>query len=334
MRARLLVFILLLAAPLCAAEAKPRVWESNFGEAILANCDIVVLGVAAAQRLQINGATSVEITVQEVLYGEEKATTISVLLSDTGVLKREAAVEGLFALKRIAGKGYSLVGKPEEAASGDQERDMKLSVAQAFIALEAEEAGAKRTQAYLDLLARHLLQGTYTAQNAALELKLWVQRRPELVTREIFDRFVKLHSEMGVAKSKIRADLFWALTLMVERKIKNDEFRQARRGKTTADKGKAIDALVALRENYTAAFGEADARLCDALAKDDSYSDAQVSSLTKLADAIRAELRRLEEERKRAGRPTTETRDVPAAEGTLPQPKILPAPPPRPEPDK
>ncbi len=319
--------VLTAVAPLSAQPAdapKARTWESNFGQVILANSDVIVLGVAAAKRSQVAGATAVEITVQDVVSGEEKAATITVVLSDPGVLKKDAAVEGLFALRRMAGSGYRLVGKPEEAPSGDRERDLKLAVTREFIALEKLDEGEARTEAFLSLVQAHLQRETHAAQNAGLELKLWVRRKPELISREIFNRFVRAHEELARGPAKARNDVFWAVTWMVELKIKGEEFRNARRGKTAAEKTQAVDALTGLRETYPEAFDEADARLCEGLAKDEGFNASQAGKLTDLAAAIRAELRRREEARRAETRPVTETREVPSAEARPPAPKVMP----------
>src|SRR5690606_34256128 len=110
-----LLAILLLAAPLAAAH------ESNFGRVILANCDLVVQGVASATRVEMKASVRVELAIESVLYGEQKQTDIVVFYNDPALLKKGEAVRGLFALKKLAEGGFNIVGKPVLTPAGDVE---------------------------------------------------------------------------------------------------------------------------------------------------------------------------------------------------------------------
>lgn len=297
---RVLLIALFFCGPLLA---QARVYESAFGENTLAKCDVILHATASAVRKSLGGAISVDLTVQDVIWGEEKAKEVKLIYTDKTLLKEGESVEGLFALKALAGQGYSPVGRPVALSSGDGERSSKIAVCRAFIELEQQEAGEDRLRAFEDLLAYHLSLGGYPGRNAAVELMLWVARKPGQVTRARFDRFkTLLASARQALDNRTRQDVQLALQGMVETRLKNDCFREARRGKAKADRVKAIAELAEFVKEYPRAFVEADAKLADAMAKECQDGETARTALEDLASEIRRELRarQIEEEARRA----------------------------------
>lgn len=297
----LLLILFLLAAPVLSQEA-PRAYESAFGENTLSKCELIVHAVASATRKSVGAAVAVDLTVQEVIYGTEKATELKLLLTDSTILKQGEAVEALFALKPLAERGYSLIGKPVVTSGNDGEKSAKIAVCRAFIELESSEAGEARTTAFEDLLALHLDEGGYPAQNAAVELLLWVARKPALVSRARFDRFRTI---AAAAKARLdersRQDVELALAGMVETRLKDKAFRDVRRGKTNAERLKGGSDLAEYFRDYPRAFVESDATLAEALAKVSVDGETARQALIDLGADIRRELRarKIEEEGKR-----------------------------------
>lgn len=297
MRAVLLL-CLVLAAPLCAE----RTYESAFGENTLAKCDLIVHAIAAAKRSKAPGAISVQLTVQEVLHGEEKSTEITLIYSDTTLLKENESVEALFALKAMADNGYSCVGRPVPMPSGDAEARAKVSVCKEFLALEKMEEGEARTEAFENLLAADLIEGGYPGQNAAVELLLWVSRKPGQVSKARYDRFKGILAEnKNHLDARAQKDVELALQGMVELQLKDAAFRAIRRGKNKQARVDGGNELAAFFKDYPRAFSADDAALCDALAKDCQDGDTARDNLSDMAEAIRREIkaRKLEEEGKR-----------------------------------
>ncbi len=297
MRAALLL-LFVLAAPLCAQ----RSYESAFGENTLSKCDLIVHAIAAAKRSKAPGAISVQLTVQEVLHGEEKSSEITLIYSDATLLKEGESVEGLFALKALAESGYACVGRPVPMPSGDAEARAKVSVCKEFLALEKMEEGEARTDAFEDLLAADLAEGGYPGQNAAVELLLWVSRKPGQVSRGRYDRFKGILAENKSRLDKrAQKDVELALQGMVELQLKDASFRSIRRGKTKQARVEGGNELAAYFKDYPRAFGTDDAALADALAKECKDGETAKENLSDLAEAIRREIkaRKIEEEGKR-----------------------------------
>lgn len=280
-----LLAILLLAAPLAAAH------ESNFGRVILANCDLVVQGVASATRVEMKASVRVELAVESVLYGEQKQTDIVVFYNDPALLKKGEAVRGLFALKKLAEGGFNIVGKPVLTPAGDVEEADKLRVARDFISLEKEAEGEGRTARFWELLIEHLKLGGYPAQNAAVELMFVARDRSAIITEQRFDDVIAARdSALNRLTTQAKDDLKLACQGMVEAKVKSAKFKRVRRGEDKTEKRKAADDLLALQKDYPRAFTEEDAKLAEALAEgsDDARLDEKLEELTRL---IRAEIR-------------------------------------------
>lgn len=280
-----LLAILLLAAPLAAAH------ESNFGRVILANCDLVVQGVASATRVEMKASVRVELAVESVLYGEQKQTDIVVFYNDPALLKKGEAVRGLFALKKLAEGGFNIVGKPVLTPAGDVEEADKLRVARDFISLEKEAEGEGRTTRFWELLIEHLKLGGYPAQNAAVELMFVARDRSAIITEQRFDDVIAARdSALNRLTTQAKDDLKLACQGMVEAKVKSAKFKRVRRGEDKTEKRKAADDLLALQKDYPRAFTEEDAKLAEALAEgsDDARLDEKLEELTRL---IRAEIR-------------------------------------------
>ncbi|MCB9933596.1 MAG: hypothetical protein H6841_09260 [Planctomycetes bacterium] len=283
--ARLIAILLLCAAPLCAA------YESNFGRVILANSDLVVHGVASATRVEMRSSTKVELTIESVLHGDEKQTEVFLFYNDPDLLKKGEAVRGLFALKKLAEGGYSLVGKPVLTPAGDAEEADKLRVARAFIALENEAEGEGRTARFWELLVEHLKLGGYPAQNAAVELMFVARDRGTIITEQRFDDVVAARdSALNRLTKQTKEDLKLACQGMVEAKVKNAKFKRVRRGKDKSEQRQAAEDLSSLQVDYPRAFTEEDAKLADALGKDSDDTHLN-EKLNELAKAIRAEIR-------------------------------------------
>jgi hypothetical protein len=293
-----LLLLVILAAPLCAE----RSYESAFGENTLAKCDLIVHAIAAAKRVKIGAAVSVQLTVQEVLHGEEKSSEITLIYSDSTLLKEGESVEGLFALKTLADAGYSCIGRPIPMPSGDAEARTKVAVCKRFLALEEMEEGEARTDAFENLLASQIAQGGYPGQNAAVELLLWVSRKPGQVSKARYDRFKGVLAESkSILDKRAQKDVELALQGMVELQLKDASFRSIRRGKTKQERMEGGKELAGYFEDYPRAFGTDDASLADALAKECKDGDTARDNLSTLAESIRREIkaRKIEEEGKR-----------------------------------
>ncbi|MCB9894458.1 MAG: hypothetical protein H6839_08410 [Planctomycetes bacterium] len=295
---RCLLILTLLAAPLAAE------YESNFGRVILANCDVILQGVASATRAKVGTSSKVQVTVETVLYGKEAKTEIVVFYADPDVLKKDEAVRGMFALKRLADGGYNLVGRPVLTPDADPEESDKLRVARKFIALEDQPAGDERTEDFWNLLLDGIDLGGYAAQNAAVELMYVAKDRGGIITEERFEEVLKARETADKRFTKqTREDLKLACQGLVEAQVKSLKFRRVRRSETPKDKRSAADELMDLQKDYTRAFTEEDAKLCDALV-DISEDDVLTEKLKKLARAIRSEIkiREAEERNKNAGK--------------------------------
>ena len=295
---RCLLIFSLLAAPLAAE------YESNFGRVILANCDVILQGVASATRAKVGTSSKVQVTVETVLHGKEEKQEVVVFFADPDVLTTDEAVRGLFALKRLSDGGYNLVGKPVVTAESDPEEADKLRVAREFIALETEPAGDERTADFWNLLIDDIELGGYAAQNAAIELLFIARDRGAIITEVRFDEVRKARETAAKRLTKqTKADLELACQGLVEASVKDLKFRRVRRGESNKEKRSAADDLTDLQKDYARAFTEEDAKLCDALVdaeKDDMLSE----KLKKLARAIRSEIkiRQAEEREKHAGK--------------------------------
>ena len=293
-----LLLLMLLAAPLYAQ----RSYESAFGENTLGKCGLIVHAVAAAKRSKVGAAISVQLTVQEVLHGDEQSNEITLIYTDATLLKDGESVEALFALKALAQSGYSNVGRPVPMPSGDAEAKLKVAVCKSFVKLEAMDEGEDRTKAFEDLLAGDLAEGGYAGQNAAVELLLWVSRKPALVNKARFDRFrgILAENKSGLDKRAVK-DVELALQGMVEFSLKDAAFKEVRRGKTREERIAGGKQLEAYFKDFPRAFGNDDAVLAGALAKDCKDGETAVDRLNELSEAIKRELkaRKIEEEGKR-----------------------------------
>ncbi len=293
---RALLLALLVCAPLAAE------YESNFGRVILAECDLIVQGVASAQRTRVSGGFQVEITVQEVLYGKTELRSVSLLYTDPKTLKADQAIRALFALKSIASGGYSLVGKPVLTPEGEPEAEDKRRVCEEFVKLEAQKEGEERTTAFWDLLIRHLKQGGYNAQNAVVEIIFIARDRGSIITEERFEQVQQAREAAGkLLTTQTKQDLELASQGMVEARIKSLKYKRIRRGKKIQDRKDAADELAKLVEAYPRAFLESDASLCEAM-RDDTSDQSLRDKLDELAKSITAEVR-IREARRKANEP-------------------------------
>lgn len=290
---------LLMAAPLAAQ----RSYESAFGENTLAQCNLIVHAIAAAKRAKTGAATSVQLTLQEVLYGEEKSSEVTLLYTDTSLLKEGESVEALFALKALAQSGFSLIGKPVVMATGDTEARNKVAVCKAFIALEQMDEGDARTKAFEDLLAADLQEGGYAAENAGVELLLWVARKPSAISAERYERFKRILDGAGRGQSaRAMKDVRLALQGMVELSLKDEAFRTVRRGKTREERVEGGKRLERFFKDHPRAFGNDDAILAAALARECKDGDVAATRLSDLAEGIKQDIkaRKAGDEAKRA----------------------------------
>ncbi len=282
---RALLIGLLLCAPLAAA------YESNFGRVTLANCDLIVQGVASARRTRVAASFRVEVTVQQVLYGETEQREVSLYYTDNKMLKENESVRALFALKSMATGGFSIVGKPISAPESEPESATKQSVCEAFVALEREAEGEERTSNFWALLVRHVRQGGFAAQNAAVELMFVAQHRGGIVTEE---RFTQVQDARGFGEKALttqtKGDLKLAFQGLIEAGVKTLKFRRIRRADTKEERRNAATELLALVEEYPRAFTEADAKLTKAIA-DESQDAVLNETLTELEKAIILEVR-------------------------------------------
>lgn len=282
---RALLIALLFCTPLAAE------YESNFGRVTLANCDLIVQGVASAKRTRVAASFRVEVTVQQVLYGETEQREVSVYYTDDKMLKDNEPVRALFALKTMATGGFSIVGKPVYAPESEPESAAKQSVCEAFVALEQEKQGDERTSNFWALLVRHIRQGGFAAQNAAVELMFVAQHRSSIVTEE---RFTQVQDARGFGEKALttqtKEDLKLAFQGLVEAGVKTLKFRRIRRGDTKEERRSAATELLTLVEEYPRAFTEADAKLTKAIA--DQSQDAVLNeTLAELERAIILEVR-------------------------------------------
>lgn len=278
------LLLVLLATPLCAE------YESNFGRVILAESDLIVQGVAGAQRLRVGSALKVQITVEEVLYGEEKARELTVFFTDENLIPKDKAVRALFALKRVAQGGCNIIGKPVLTPESDVEEQDKLSVVREFVKLERQAEGEERTKQFYELLLKHVERGGYYAQNAAVELMFLVQNRGSTITQERFDGLVAARENSNSRHTtKTRTDLDLVQQGMVEVRIKGLKFKAARRGEKSADRRSAATELKTLVASYPRAFTLEDAKLAEAIA-DASTDERLADSLRDTAKEIRQQI--------------------------------------------
>jgi hypothetical protein len=281
MRGWMLVLVL-VAASVCQAEH-----ESNFGRVILSKSDLIVHGVASAQRTRVGGSFRVEVTIERVLYGETELREVSVHYIDRAILPEDDAIRGLFALKELGRGGYELVGKPVFMKTGDAEEAEKVRVARAYIALEAMEAGDDRTRVFWRLLLEHVREGGYPAQNAAVELVFVARDRAGIITEERFAELIEARNDAaGRLTRRTREDLDLAQQGMVESRIKSLKLRRIRRGDDVQDRRLAARELLALIEQYPRAFTRADAELVDAM-RNREKDDRVAESLADIARRIR-----------------------------------------------
>ncbi len=260
---RAAILVLLLCAPLAAE------YESNFGRVVLKECNLIVQGVASAQRTRVMAGYQVDVTVQSVLYGKTALRSISLIYTDPTLLKKDEAVRALFALREIAKGGYALVGKPVLTPDGEAESDEKRSVCEAFIALESLPENEKRTEEFWSLLLRHVRTGGYPAQNAMVELLFVARDRADTITEKRFEALQQAGLDAGGRlTTQAAADLKLALQGMVEARVKGLKYKRVRRGKDRADKLQAVEELAELVEKWPRAFVAADAKLCEAMSSD------------------------------------------------------------------
>lgn len=296
---RWILIALLLCSPLAAQH------ESNFGRVILANSDLIVEAVASATRTQVHGGFSVELSIKKTLHGEAARREVSLFYTDPKLLKEDEAVHGLFALKRMAGSGLALVGKPVLTPEGERDSEAKLKVCEEFIALEGKPEGAERTASFWNLLARHVRRGGYPAENAAVELMFIARDRADSITEERFQAILEARADAGrQLTEQTTQDLRLALQGMVEARIKGIKFREARRGETRESRRNGADALLALAKEYPRAFTETDAKYAQAMAGDSDDATLR-AKLTELHRIISAEIR-IREAREREARPPQE----------------------------
>lgn len=274
--------------------------ESNFGRVILDSADLIIQGVASAKRTRAGDLTRVECSVEQTLHGKDPGRDIQILLTDAGVLAKDQAVRGLFALKSMSTGSYTLVGKPTLTPDGDAEERDKLRVLREYLDLEAEEEGKERTTAFWALLHRHVREGGYPAQNAAVEMMFIARDRAGIITEELFEATNKAIAESAkVLTKQTQADLKLALQGMVEARIKDLKFRKVRRAEKAADRRAALDEVISLQEAYPRAFDGADAKLCDALAEaeTDAGTKGKLESLSRTIRVVETQ-RKAEEEAK------------------------------------
>lgn len=289
-----LVLLGLASAPASAQQ------ESNFGRVILGASDLIVLGVASAKRTRAGDLTRVEFSIEQTFHGKAPGTDLQLFLTDEAALKKDEAVRGLFALKSMSSGGFTLVGKPILVPDGDAEEQDKLKVLRAFLVLEAEPAGEDRTAAFWSLLLKHVRDGGYPAQNAAVELIFVARDRAGIITEDLFQQTDKAVAEsLRVLTRQAQSDLKLALQGMVEARIKSLKFRKVRRAEKPPDRRAAVEELKLLQETYPRAFADADARLCDALAdaEPDGPARAGLESLAASIRVVEAQ-RKAEEEAK------------------------------------
>ena len=292
---RLVMIFALFAVPLAAE------YESNFGRVILAGSDVILQGVASATRDRVGTSRKVQLTVETVLYGDEKKQEVIVYYADPDALASDEAVRGLFALKRVATGGYNLVGKPVLTPTGDPEESDKRRVARDFIALEAQPESAERTADFWSQLIDDLKVGGYAAQNAAIELMFVARDRGSIITEEYFEQVIGAREAANNRYTKqTREDLALACQGLVEARVKSLKFKKVRRGDSNKEKRGAASELATLQDTYPRAFDEEDAKLCDALV--DVSDDSRLQdTLKELARSIRTDIRiRNEEERAKA----------------------------------
>jgi hypothetical protein len=286
----LLLLGVMAAAPCVHAQDQPKQYESNFGRVILAGSDMIVQGVAAAQRSRVSAGFKVEVTVQAALYGETKLQAISLFYTDDNLLKKGQAVRALFAVKKMAAGGFSLVGKPVLMPEGELESEDKRKVCEEFVALESLEDEEQRTSAFWELLLRHVRKGGYYAQNAAVELMFIARDRGSIITE---DRFTKLRDaeteSLAVLTKQCRNDLALAMQGMVEARVKTFKVKRIR-GDDKADRKVAADELAALVKAYPRAFTEGDAKLLEAM-RDDTKDPQLRGKLDDIRQAIITEVR-------------------------------------------
>jgi hypothetical protein len=236
---------------------------------ILAKSDAIVLAVASAKRLQVRSAISVELTVSETLYGDKVGNSIVLFFNDPDLLAKDEAVRAMFALKKLATGGFKLVGKPVPTPEGEVESKEKVDVAKAYIELESNDEGDKRTRKLWNLLVRHISDGGYSAENAAVELLFIARDRSGTITLVRYDAVVEAEeTAKGNLTKQAKADLQLARRGMVEGRIKDLRFKGIRRGKKKLEKRTAAGALLDLIKNFPLAFDKSDLELINAMASD------------------------------------------------------------------
>src|SRR5690606_18602156 len=293
---RAVILVLLLCAPLAAEH------ESNFGRVVLKECDLILQGVASAQRTRVMAGYQVDVTVQSVLHGKTDLRSVSLIYTDPTLLKKDEAVRALFALREIAKGGYALVGKPVLTPDGETESDEKRRVCEAFIALESLPENDKRTEEFWSLLLRHVRIGGYSAQNAMVELLYVARDRASTITEKRFEALQQAGRDAGGRlTTQANADLKLALQGMVEARVKDLKYRRIRRGKDRAEKLEATEELATLVEKWPRAFVAADAKLCKAMS-DDTQDRTLRDRLAGIATDINNEIKIREAERGAADR--------------------------------
>lgn len=257
---RWLVILVMFAAPLLAG------YESNFGKVILAKSDVIVLAVASAKRTKIRAGERMELTVAETLYGNKVPNTVSLFTNSPNLLKRGEAVRALFALSKMSGGGFKLVGKPVLTPDGAAESDEKIEVAKEYIAMEKLAPGAERTKVFWSMLFRCVRSGGYSAEDAAIELLYVAKNSPQAITQERFESAIDAEAAaVGKLTKQAQADLKLARKGMVEVRIKDLRYKAIRRGKTKQDKRTAAGTLLDLIEEYPRAFDKSDLEMIEAM---------------------------------------------------------------------
>lgn len=260
------VIAVLLALALCGCALPAAKYESNFGRVILARCDLIAMGVVSAVRKQVGAAIKAEFTIQDVIFGAEDQKSVIIIYHDRKLLKEGESVRGMYALKSMAGSGYSIVGKPMIIPESDAEGEDKVAVARAFVELEARLAGKKRVQAFVDLLLDHIRTGGYWARNAAIELIFLVQNRVGLVNRDRFDLFRKARTTaLKRLDRQTKQDLNLAFQGMVESRMKRLAYKKIKRGKTAKERLEGVKELEGYLEEYPRAFSSEDVEYCEAV---------------------------------------------------------------------
>jgi hypothetical protein len=292
----LLLLALVLAPCLVAGE-----YESRFGRTVLAKSDLIVDGIASANRNRIGGSFRVQITLQQTLHGEFRHRELSMHYVDRKALPEDEAVRGLFALKELASGGYELVGEPILMKGGDADEEEKRGVMRALLAIEAMAPGEQRSDSFWRLLMRYVREGGYSGEVAAIELIYVASERASIVTEARFEGLIEVRRDAGARLTRqARDDIELALQGMVEVRIKTLKLRRVRRGEDLDEKRQAAQELQRLVEDYPRAFSNSDAALLEAIAEVED-DNRLTRILDDTARAIRLRVRE-REARERAGR--------------------------------